>query len=230
MPRCRCGAMAGRAQANRSPPARAGGTAGDQPSQPPAASAIVHNQKPQHASTPLRTPTLRPPPGGPSVTDPRGCRMKRPRIGRVGGGRGVAIRSWAAQRPAVGGFQRLVGGDRGLGGLVVDAGWQSGVGRPNGPPSPRLAPGGFYAVWCSVCTKCHGVARLTLRGELLFCPVSRAVTFRVRCSRAPTTCLCHPGGFRCLSLPQPRPERCSKTSVGRRFWNSPTAVEEVCRG
>ena len=40
----------------------------------------------------------------------------------------------------------MVGGDRGLGGLVVRAWWVSGAGWPNGPPSPRLAPGGFYAL------------------------------------------------------------------------------------
>jgi len=36
------------------------------------------------------------------------------------------------------------GSDRGLGGLVVTPGWKSGAGRLNGPPSHRLAPGGFY--------------------------------------------------------------------------------------
>jgi len=43
------------------------------------------------------------------------------------------------------GLGGLVGGDRGLGGLVVDgcAGFR-GPGWPNGPPSRRLAPGGFY--------------------------------------------------------------------------------------
>jgi len=38
-----------------------------------------------------------------------------------------------------------LGRDRVLGGLVRDALWASGAGWPNGPPSPRLAPGGFYA-------------------------------------------------------------------------------------
>jgi len=39
-----------------------------------------------------------------------------------------------------------VGGDRGRGGLAVSgrAGFR-GPGRLNGPPSRRLAPGGFYA-------------------------------------------------------------------------------------
>ena len=41
---------------------------------------------------------------------------------------------------------KLVGGDRGLGGLVVRAWRESGVGWPNGPLSPRLAPGGFYGL------------------------------------------------------------------------------------
>jgi hypothetical protein len=36
--------------------------------------------------------------------------------------------------------------DRGLGGLVVSAGRSSRAGLPNGPPSRRLAPGGFYGV------------------------------------------------------------------------------------
>jgi len=38
-----------------------------------------------------------------------------------------------------------VGNDRGLGVLVVNGclGFRA-PGRPNGPPSPRLAPGGFY--------------------------------------------------------------------------------------
>jgi len=41
----------------------------------------------------------------------------------------------------------LGGGERGLGGLVVNglAGFR-GPGRPNDPPSRRLAPGGFYCV------------------------------------------------------------------------------------
>jgi hypothetical protein len=39
------------------------------------------------------------------------------------------------------------GWERGLGGLVVDAGVGfRGPGLPNGPPSPRLAPGGFYGL------------------------------------------------------------------------------------
>jgi len=52
----------------------------------------------------------------------------------------------SARRPAVQ-VPGLVGGDRGLGGLVVDgcAGFRK-LGCPNGPPSPRLAPGGFYGV------------------------------------------------------------------------------------
>jgi hypothetical protein len=41
----------------------------------------------------------------------------------------------------------VVGGDRVLGGMVVNglAGFQGPV-LPNGPPSHRLAPGGFYCV------------------------------------------------------------------------------------
>jgi hypothetical protein len=52
-----------------------------------------------------------------------------------------------AQRPAVQGFKyrELVGGERGLGELVVSGLRESGPGSPNGPPSHRLAPGGFYA-------------------------------------------------------------------------------------
>jgi len=43
--------------------------------------------------------------------------------------------------------QGSFGGDRGLGGLVV-SGFAGFRGRllPNGPQSPRLAPGGFYCV------------------------------------------------------------------------------------
>ena len=42
-------------------------------------------------------------------------------------------------------FQARLHGERGLGGLVVGS-WVGfrGPGWPNGPPSPRLAPGGFY--------------------------------------------------------------------------------------
>ena len=40
--------------------------------------------------------------------------------------------------------QGSFGGDRGLGVVVVMALRESGAGKPNGPPSPRLAPGGFY--------------------------------------------------------------------------------------
>ena len=51
------------------------------------------------------------------------------------------------QRPAVGSYtcRGLVGRERGLGGLVV-GGFVGFRGRlsPNGPPSLRLAPGGFY--------------------------------------------------------------------------------------
>jgi len=51
------------------------------------------------------------------------------------------------QRPAVGSYtcRGLVGREGGLGGLAVN-GFSGFRGRlsPNGPPSPRLAPGGFY--------------------------------------------------------------------------------------
>jgi hypothetical protein len=70
-------------------------------------------------------------------------------LGRVGGGRVAEIGSGMAQRPAV---PPAVGaGSRGW--SVVDADWaglvvvawrKSGAGWPNGPPSRRLAPGGFY--------------------------------------------------------------------------------------
>ena len=42
----------------------------------------------------------------------------------------------------------LLGWDRVWGGLVVDGclGFR-GPGWPNGPQSPRLAPGGFYEAW-----------------------------------------------------------------------------------
>ena len=46
------------------------------------------------------------------------------------------LRSWGSQ----GSF----GGDGGSGGLAVNAWLSSEAGSPNGPPSPRLAPGGFY--------------------------------------------------------------------------------------
>ena len=42
-------------------------------------------------------------------------------------------------------IREVLGCERGLGGLVVK--WFAGFQRrlsPNGPPSPRLAPGGFY--------------------------------------------------------------------------------------
>ena len=57
-----------------------------------------------------------------------------------------------AQRPAVppGSGESplwLLGCDRVWGGLVVRAKRESGAGSPNGPQSPRLAPGGFYGVW-----------------------------------------------------------------------------------
>ena len=51
------------------------------------------------------------------------------------------------RRPAVPAVdvQGLVGCEGGLGGLVVSAGAGfRGLGLPNGPPSPRLALGGFY--------------------------------------------------------------------------------------
>ena len=52
------------------------------------------------------------------------------------------------QRAGVPGYKFLgvFGCEGGLGGLVVGVGRGSGVGRPNGPPSPRLAPGGFYGL------------------------------------------------------------------------------------
>ena len=46
-----------------------------------------------------------------------------------------------------GGEQESAGGDRGLGvGAVNGGSGFRGPGRPNGPQSPRLAPGGFYWV------------------------------------------------------------------------------------
>jgi len=54
------------------------------------------------------------------------------------------------EEPAVGRLsanRRWVRCDHGLGGLVVTVGLGfRGPGWPNGPPSPRLAPGGFYCV------------------------------------------------------------------------------------
>ena len=53
----------------------------------------------------------------------------------------VSVRAtWHGLAPSFG------GGGCGLGGMVVDglAGFR-GPGWPNGPPSPRLAPGGFYS-------------------------------------------------------------------------------------
>ena len=51
-----------------------------------------------------------------------------------------------AQRPAVRRVKcrELIGGDRGLGVVVVNGRGESEAGWPNGPPSHRLAPGGFY--------------------------------------------------------------------------------------
>jgi hypothetical protein len=64
----------------------------------------------------------------------------------------------------------LLGGDRGLGGLVGNDLRESAAGSPNGPPSHRLAPGGFYGGGVSLNVNGEGKSALLFHkdGEINF--------------------------------------------------------------
>ena len=110
-----------REASHRSPPARAGGTAGDLTSSSRFASQV---------------------PGRRETYSARPCQRT------FGAGRSPGrLEARQRYRPAVPVPAKSRGSvvcERGLGRLVVNVRRQSGAGWPNGPPSPRLAPGGFY--------------------------------------------------------------------------------------
>jgi len=68
---------------------------------------------------------------------------------------------WHGLAPSLGGW------DHRLGGLLVNARRSSEAGSPNGPPSPRLAPGGFYGRgWRMSKSRWHGGMGLSSGGAL----------------------------------------------------------------